>query len=140
MFTLNFIFNKKKDYFQRKRQGIQYRIWDLEFKRFKAKELREDMRQAYDDAKQKLQGIEATKSMAEEAKTLPKEELARLDDQIVLLKRDIERYESQMRSIDIQIYGSKQTNEYPEGYEGIEQNLDGLRELLAMVDDYLKRL
>jgi CRISPR/Cas system-associated endoribonuclease Cas2 len=134
------IFNKQKDYFKRKRQGIQYSIWDLEFKRFKAKELREGVRQAYDDSKQKLQGIEFTRKTAEENKMLPKEELAGLDDKIVLLKRDIERYEAQMRSIDLQIDGSKQTNEYPEGYEGLEQNLDGLRELLGMVDDYLKRL
>ncbi len=66
--------------------------------------------------------------------------MALLDDEVVRLKRDIERHEVQLKQIDVQIDGSARTDESPDGFEGITQNLDGLRELHGMVKEYISHL
>ena len=67
-------------------------------------------------------------------------EIKRLDDDEVLLKRDIERYEAQMKQIDLDIAGSQPTNEHPDGISGINDQLDSLRELKQMITEYIKQL
>lgn len=47
-------FHDPKSYFLHKLGEVQYMIWDLDFKRFKTLELREEMRKTYDDLANKI--------------------------------------------------------------------------------------
>lgn len=134
------MFNWKVRYFYKKLRGVECTIADLEFKRFKTREIREEVRQVYDTCKAKLLSVETTIAQQKESKTMPEDDVKRLDDEVVRMKRDIERYESQMKALDLEVDGSKPTNEYPEGVNGITQQIDALRELHGMLKDYIGRL
>jgi len=115
-------------------------IEDLLFKRFKTREIREDIRQEYDNQKSKLSLLES-QIKAEEAKpTMEKGDFARLGDEKVLLERDIERYLQQMKALDLEIQGSNPTAEFHDGVQGINDQLDALRELAEMLKEYIKNL
>ena len=111
-------------------------IEDLSFKRFKTREIREEIRVEYDNLKSKLSILETQIKAQKDSPTMEKGEIARLDDQKVLLDRDIERYLKQMKGLDLEVEGSRPTAEYPDGVQGINQQLDSLRELIGMLEDY----
>jgi len=110
----------------------------LGFKIFKTREIREDVRKEYDNSKNRLVIIE------EEIKNWPQEkdqgDKARLEDKVVLLKRDVERFEAQLKALDLEINGSKPTSEYPDGVQGINHQIDSLQELKIMVKEWIKSL
>ena len=132
------LFNWKRRYFKRKLHGVECMIEDLLFKRFKTREIREEIRQEYDNLRSKLDVLDAKIKSQKDKPTMEKEEIARLDDQKVLIERDIERYLSQMKSLDLEIMGSKPTAEYQDGVQGINQQLDSLQELVEMLRSYIK--
>lgn len=132
--------NKQKKYFEEKGEAVQKMIWDMEFKRFKTLEIREDVRGEYDATKAKLVAVEGQIKQQKETPTMEDGEVKRLDDQKVLLERDIARYEAQMQALDLEVSGSPRTNEYPDGVEGLDQQLEALRELQGMVKEYIKSL
>lgn len=134
------IFNKQKTYFRKKLEGVQKLIWDLEFKRYKTHEIREDIRTLHNDSKSKLAILETQIKSEKEKPTMEKGEIARLDDRKVLFDRDIKRFEEQMKGLDLEVEGSKPTAEYQEGVQGINQQLDALRELQGMLEEYIKEL
>lgn len=137
------MFNTQKTYFKKRQKSVQCTIWDLQFKRFKTLEVREEIRQVYDQNKAKLQAVETTIKQQNELpkdKRMKKEDLANLQDQTERLKRDIARYEAQMKAVDIEVHGSKQTNEYPDGVNGMDQQLEALQELKGMLGNYIKNL
>lgn len=68
------------------------------------------------------------------------DEFERLQDQKELLVNDSKRYAAQMRQMDADVNGSTATNEFPEGIEGINQVLEGLRELQGMIKLYIQTL
>src|SRR3990167_2785446 len=124
----------KKSYFKQKRKGVLNLILDLEFKRFKTQEIREDIRREYDNKKSRLSVLE------ERIKVGPQKgedigEFKRLEDTKVILERDIGRYEGQMKQLDLEVAGSNPTAEYPDGVQGINQQIDNLRELSEMLKD-----
>ena len=132
--------NKQKKYFKGKLDGVQRMIWDLEFKRAKTQMIREEIRQTYDNLKSRLHILEEDIKKQKETPTMEKGDIARLDDQKVLLERDITRYEAQMKGLDLEVNGSKQTAEYPDGVQGINDQLDALRELKGMLGEYIQKL
>jgi len=142
------MFNKQKKYFKEKLNGVQKMIWDLEFKRFKTQEIREQIRQEYDNLKAKLSVLETQIKQQAEKPTMEKGEIARLDDQKVLLERDIKRKAEGddglqiigMKQLDMQINGLAPSNEYPDGVQGINDQLEALRELNEIIKDYIKTL
>lgn len=134
------MFNKKKKYFQQKLDGAQKMIWDFEFKRFKTKEIREEIRMEYDNRKSKLEVLEVQIKSQKENPTMEKGDIARLDDDKVLLERDRDKFLSQMKGLDLEVEGSKPTADYPEGVQGVNQQLDALRELQGMLKSYIKEL
>jgi len=115
-------------------------IWDSQFKRFKTLEIREDVRQEYDKSKARLEITETQVKSQKENSTMEAGDVAKLEDQIVMVKRDIERYESQLKAMDLDVFGSKPTNEFPDGISGINDQLDSLRELQIMIKEYIKSL
>lgn len=126
--------NWKKKYFNEKYRGVEKMILDLEFKRFKTQEIREEIREEYDSLKAKID------ILTTQIKNGKGPDLAKMKDSLELMKRDSERFIAQMKALDLEVNGSKQTNEYPEGVQGINQQLDSLRELLTMLEDYKKGL
>ena len=128
----------QKGHFKQKYRGVEKMIWDLGFKIFKTREIREDVRKEYDNSKNRLVIIE------EEIKNWPQEkdqgDKARLEDKVILLKRDVERFEAQLKALDLEINGSKPTNEYPDGVQGINHQIDSLQELKIMVKEWIKSL
>lgn len=134
------LLNWKYRYFRKKIKAVQATILDLEFKRFKTLEIREEVRQTYDQAKSKLAVLNEEIKKQAEKPTMEKGEIARLDDQRVLLERDVKRYEDQILALDVEVYGSNKTNEYPDGHQGINQQLDAFHELLGMIKSYMNNL
>lgn len=146
------MFNPKKDYFNKKLEGVQKMIWDLEFKREKTSILRENTRKEYDGACSKLQVIETQIKALPENKKDWTDEQKRLEDQKVLLVQDIEGvrngdgsvakpgYKDVMGEMDVQIHGSGKTQEYPDGINGIAQQIQGLRELQQILKMFIKKI
>ena len=133
-------FNKQKRHFRKKLDGVQAMIWDLLFKRAKTQSIREDIRVEFDNLKSKLSTLETQIETQKKTPTMEAGDIARLDDQKVLLDKDIERLLAQMKGLDLEVSGSKATNEYPDGVQGINQQIDALRELQIMLKSYLKEL
>ena len=133
------IFNKQKKYFKDKLDGVKKMMWDLEFKRYKIREIREEIRAEYDGLKSKLSVLDEQIKSEKDKPTMEKGEIARLDDKKEILEKDIERYKKQMEGLDLEISGSKPTKDVPEGHQGINQQIDAVRELEGMVKDYISR-
>lgn len=133
------MFNKQKKYFRQKAEGVQKMIWDQEFKKLKTLEIREGVRKAYDETMGRLTVLNSRLTNAPE-KEKGTDEYKRLEDEKVRLEKEVEIQKANMRQCDLDITGSKPTNEFPEGGIGIDQNLESLRELKAMIYKYLKTL
>lgn len=128
----------KKRYFNGKLQGTRQMKWDLEFKVFKTREIREEIRQQYD---QMLSRIEGYKQQLENwPAEQPEEEKKRVEDLKVLAERDAERYMKQMQMLDAEVDGLKPTSDNPAGQVGVSEQIDSLHEVESMLKDYLKTL
>lgn len=150
--------NKQRKYFQHKLDGAEKMTWDNEFKMEKTLMIREEVRREYDGVRSKLQIIEEkvkTFPFSEQKKDITPDEKVKQDaedykkwtpeqqalyDEKVILTRDRDRYEAQMKKMDVDVYGSKKTNEYPDGIEGIVQTIESLRELKTMIIEYMKKI
>ena len=125
-------------HFYQKKEGVQKMVFDLEFKRFKTKEIREDVRKEYDNHKQRIFNLE------EQIKTWPLDkdqgDKARLEDEVLRLNENVKRYEAQMKQLDDEVEGRKPSQEDHDGVTGINEQIDSLKELEGMLDDWIKRI
>lgn len=140
MNIIKYIFSWKYRYFLQKKRGVEKMIEDLCFKRSKTQMIREEVRQEYDKSRAKLDILQTQIKAQKETPTMEEGEIKRLDDQEVLLKRDVERYEAQIKMLDLDVQGTKPTNEYPDGVTGINHQIDSLRELQVMLKEYIKQI
>jgi len=138
MNIIKYLFNWQYRYFTKKKRGVQKSILDLEFKRFKTLEIREEVRAEYDNQKNKLSLVDQKLKAELTVPTISEDEKKRLEDQVVLINKDMERFEEQMRLLDIDVNGSKQTNEFPDGVSGITSQIEAFMELEGMLDSYIK--
>lgn len=137
------MFNTQKRYFKKKLDGVQKMIWDLEFKRAKNRYTREQIRIEYDNSRARLEVLKTTiKAESEKGKLKDTniDEFKRLEDEQVILERDIDRKQKQMGDLDIEVFGSKPTAELPEGHQGVNQTIEALRELQVVTKEYIKQL
>jgi hypothetical protein len=152
------MFSKKKKYFQNSLEGAQKMIWDREFKRFKTLEIREEVRMQYDSLKAKVQMIKdrmktfpaldpklaelpySDPQLIKEKKQKWSDEENKLDDEKVLMERDIERYQAQMKMMDETITGVAPTADNPEGSIGLDSEIESLQELKGLYKAYIKTL
>ena len=137
------IFNWKHRHFQKKIKGVKKVILDTEFKREKTRMIREEIRQEYDALRSKLNSIETTIKIDNEAtkeNKMEEGEFKRLEDRKVLLENDITRLKAQIDALDVEVSGSKPCPEYPEGADGLTQQIDALRELVVMLKNYKRKL
>lgn len=133
-------------------KGVENMIWNNEFKRFKLITDREAVRREYDNARSKLYILETQLKSFPEDKAKWTDEQKRVEDKKTLIVLNIEGekngdgsvakqgYKDQMRDFDLEINGSGKTNEFPKGLQGVNQQIDGLRELQALTKAYLKTL
>lgn len=125
----------KKAHFKQKYEGVQKMIWDLEFKVFKTREIREDIRKEYDFMQARIEGFK--KQITETAADA--EERKRLEDQLALAERDSTRMLQQLKQLDLEVNGSKPTSEYPDGATGIVNQIESLHELKDMLHSWLNK-
>lgn len=124
----------KKEHFEHRLQATRASIWDLQFKAFKTREVREGIRQEYDYVQAQL------KSLEEKIPTATPDEVGRLKDQKELAERDLKRFVLQMRELDLEVEGSRPTVEMPNGHDGVMMQIDSLRELETMLTDWISGL
>lgn len=137
-FILSYTPANKKDYYKQRLDAVERQIWDLEFKIFKSKEIREDVRKEFDSTKSRIESLKT--QVKNWPKDRPEGDKKRVEDDISRAERDLQRYEAQLRQIDLEIEGSKPTNEYPDGVIGAIHNIDSLNELKKMLQDFIKEL
>lgn len=68
------------------------------------------------------------------------DEFGRLEDDLERLEKEVEKKVAQMKSLDIEVQGSKPTAELPEGHQGINETLSALHELIQVTKKYTKEL
>ena len=132
----------KRAYFKGKLQGVDRAVWDLTFKIFKTREIREGVRRDRDDRKMKLETLGeriVIESKTGGLKETNIDEFKRLEDQKVLLERDVKRYEDQMRMLDVELEGERPSGDIV-GSPGINDQIDSLVELREMLKDWVKRV
>jgi len=141
--------NWKVRYFQGKRNAIEKMVCDLEFKRYKTLQIREKLRYEMDGIKFKLDRLNVQIEQEKSKPTMSADELKRLEDQKIIFERDIERLIKGkpddpnivcIEGLDYAVFGSRPTNEYPQGIQGVNQEIEGLRELSLILRDYIKTL
>lgn len=118
-------------------------IWDMEFKVHKTLYTREQIRQEYDQSRSRLEILKSTINKTKEKGGLQEtniDEFKRLEDEEVRLNAEIERKVAQMKHLDVEIQGSKPNETYPEGHQGINETIEGLRELQEVTKQYIKTL
>jgi len=160
--------NKKKKYFKHKLDGVQKMIWDNEFKREKSLMIKEEVRSEYDAVSSKLymttekireqlsdpdkicevHNQETGKEKVHKDKgvctceykegAMPVADIEGLYDKKEILALDQVRYQKQIDGLDVEIHGSKKTDEYPDGADGIDQTIESLYELMGMIKEYIK--
>ena len=110
-------------------------MWDLSFKLFKVRELREERRKQHDRSVEALDQIETR--LKNPANT--KEET----ESLTKAREEQEKYQKhiigQIDALDTEING-QEASETQEKYNGILQQIEAHRELLNMYGDYMKRL
>lgn len=134
------MFNKKKRYFKKRLEAITKMIWDNEFKREKTLMIREEVRQTYDNTCSRLNIMEERIKGFPDKKEDWDDEQKRVDDEIIRLTQDKERYQSQLNKMDIDVKGCLPSNECPDGFEGLDQMLASLRELYQMTKEYIRKM
>lgn len=126
----------RRAHFKGKLRGVEGMLWDLEFKVFKTREIREDIRKEYDFMLSRIESIDAQIKNFPADK--PEEERKTLEDQKVLAERDRDRLLHQIKTLDVEVEGARPTAEEPNGHEGINMQIDQLRELADMLRSWLK--
>lgn len=140
LYRLYYIFRpaprSKRSHFKSKLKATREMRWDMEFKVFKTREIREEVREQYDTTKAKVFNLEQLRDAIEAGK--PEREPLQKD--IDKLTEDAKRYEGHMRQLDVEVSGAAPSADYPEGALGATDQIESLRELEGMLSDYIKTL
>ena len=80
-------------------------------------------------------------SLDEQIKTATDEQTKKAhEDTRVLVERDAGRLEAQLKQLDVEVEGAKKSAEYPDGVDGIMQQVDQLQEVKIMLKDWIKKV
>lgn len=128
------MFNKKKSFFDKKIKQVQNALWDLEFKLFKVRDLREERRKQHDRTVEAIDALEA-KLKAENTEEVKVTLTAQLDES----KKYHEQLLNQMKALDDEVNGIPAT-ETTEEYNGVLKQIEAHRELIEMYTEYKNSL
>jgi phenylalanyl-tRNA synthetase alpha subunit len=129
--------NAKKQHFKKKLEGVQKRIWDVEFLRSEYKATREGFRSEYDRLKE-LQDAANVRIASEKEKEDPDKTII---EQLTKLKErydpDMDQLKKQMDNMDLLIEGPA-----PQGspQQPINTTLDGLRSVMVRLSEVIKKI
>lgn len=135
-----YLTNWKYRYQFHKLKAVDKMIEDYEFKKYKILNVREGVRINYDEMKGRRDVLEVRIKTEKEKPTLDKDEFNRLEDEMVILNRDIERSEEELKKLDEEVFGAKPSNENPEGLYGINDWIANSHDLKSLYKLYLKEL
>lgn len=124
----------KKEHFKGKLEGVEKMIYDLEFKRFKTREIREGIRKDYDALRARKESLD------KQVESASGDEKKRIEDAKVVTDRDVARLEGQIKRLDEEVNGAKPNQENHDGVIGINEQIDSLRELRLMLKDWIKNI
>ena len=139
------IFKKQYRHFKKKYKDVDHAIWDLEFKKYKTLEIREEVRVEFDNKKAEIQNIQEQikreKDKKHDDKTrMPEGDIARLEDDIVRKTKDMQILQGRIQGLDIEVVGCAPTNEIPEGHLGLNDQLKAHHELKQMCKHYMTKV
>lgn len=106
------------------------KMWDLEFLREKMRMMREGFRMEYDRLREQVDAATHrldVENAKEDKDATIQANLQRLIDRYT---PDIEQLQKQMEAIDSQI----------EGPEGVNENIDGLKTVIGLLEEYRKTI
>lgn len=140
------MFNSKKKFFKSKINQVEKTIWDLEFKLFKVREMREERRLQRDRTVEAIDAFE-TQIKADHKDETKKELERQLDEQ----KKYKDKLEIDLLALDVRISGAGILEGKPEqvietvgkqlqyeDYQGVLNQIEAGRELLEMYKSYIK--
>lgn len=119
---------RKKSHVQEMYRTTEKKMWALEFLRKKMRVIREGFRNDYDRLKEQVDaatmriGTEREKPEAEQDKQI----IENLEKLIVRITPDIEQLKKQMSEIEQNI----------EGQGGINENIDGYKQVMGMLQEF----
>ena len=119
----------KKKHFSDKLKGTQRLRWDLEFKVAKTMQIREDIRKEYDFMNSRIATLEM------QLKGNPNDK-DKLEDQKTVAEKDRDRLLNQIKALDLEANGCTKSKEYPDGYTGIKQQIESMREVEGMLKNH----
>lgn len=120
-------------YFSQKLVGVKKIQWDLEFKKFKLEELREDVRKELDRMADGVAALEA-QILSRKDKPEFQNTVDELEKQKKPLVEDVERLTKQIDSLDKEISGTD-----PNENASVQMQLDSTYELEEMLRDFIKQ-
>ena len=143
----------KKEYFKGRLQGVEQEIWQTEFMRHKAKEVKEGLRVEMTALKSKQGLLEESIKGHEEKKDLPEGEIARLKDEDIKLEVKINKiiYGIGMPKLkDDKSVDEEETDKFPRETDlnikdmdrqlgFLNEKIDSLHELKGMIKEFVKK-
>ena len=143
----------KKEYFTNRLRGIEEGIYDAEFQRHKAKELKEQIRVELTAVKSKQSLLQEEIKKHEEAKDMPEAELAKLKDQDEILEVKVNKLiygvgrpklhedgtvnEEATKEIQKEVDMCIKSMDEQLGF--LNEKIDSLQELKVMVKEYTRK-
>ena len=129
--------NKKKQHFNKKLEGVQKRIWDIEFLRSEYKETREGFRVEYDRLKELVDAANVRIAAEKEKEDADKTIIEQLEKLKERYDPDMRQLKKQMDMMDVLIDGP-----VPEGsqQQPLNTTIAGLRSVMVRIKDLINKL
>lgn len=125
----------KRAHFKSKLRGTKQMRWDREFQAVKTMGIREDLRKEYDHMQSIVDNFD--KKIKNK---MTEDENGSVKDQKTRAEADRDRLLGQMQQLDVEVNGTKPTEQYPEGHTGINQQIESLIEVEGMLKNHIKSL
>lgn len=122
------LFSQKNRLFKHKIKDVTNSIYELEFKIYKSRQMREESRLLRDRSIENVAQVKARLAAPKD-----KEEQKALEAELKAHEENVGKYEGQMKLIDEQINGTEEQS-------GLIDTLKGLTELREMYRDYRSRI
>lgn len=140
------MFNSKKRFFRKKIDQVEKMVWDLEFKLFKLREMREERRMARDRAVETVQALdnELPKDLKQETKDALLKERAEHQKHKDKIEKDLVVLDVRINGIGL-LEGKPDdyVNEIaaklePGEYNGVLNQIEAGKELVKMYREYIR--
>ena len=133
-----YILSWRYRYWRRKIKAMEKMIEDEQFSRYKTIELKEEVRQEYDQEQSRLSLLDGRiKDKDKTIKEIGEGEYARLEDEKARGEVKINKLKEEMDTLTQKVEGSKPTNEHPAGVIGNNQTIEKLHDLINYVKIYI---